>query len=1261
MKIPAYTPSRTALGLALRQAGVLSFSATLAIAPVHSYATDLSDVPLASQATAAVKPNILFVLDDSGSMSWEYMPDEMGGNETLTSFKSSACNTVYFNPSLTYQLPKTSTGTSYAASSYASAETNGFDTAGSNTNLGTSFKAHGSDTSQAAYYYTVSPTPATNSAACLSAPSSSSAAAHTITSIHGGVTYTWTKALVSAGQQQNFANWYSYYRTRMLMMKSAAGLAFQSISSAYRVGFITINPGSPVDSSRYLKISDFDAAHRVNWYSKLYNTGFNGSTPLRPALSRAGLIFAGKLNTGLTSGIPTADDPVQYSCQQNFTILTTDGYWNGGSGEDLNGTSFSGVSTDSDVTVTPKPMHDGSATSTVVQAVRTKDDYSWTSTGSCGSGKGKHRRTRTIWTLNTPPGGTPPGTITSGPSNTTLTSCITMASKPLPANTDNTVTNTVTLNTGGASDTLADVAEYYYRTDLRATTWNTTMNHATPAVDVSENNVPKGGTGTEDDKAIWQHMTTFTLGLGLFGTLQFSSDYKTDTTPGTVFNNIRAGTTNWPDPAAGNSQKADDLWHTAVNGRGQAFSASNPDAVIAGLQTALAGVNARVGSAAAAATSSLEPVAGDNFIYTASYETQSWVGDVQAKEIDLATGTVLATPAWSVATKLLLRTGSACDTRTIKLFRSGTTDNLVDFKAATDTCLAGTQTASGATATALNATELGWYSEANLATLSQFDTATSGMTAAQKTAAAGNNMVNFLRGQRGKEDYAAGDVNALYRLRSGVMGDIINAQPQYVKAAIASYSETLNPGYAAYKTTASTRTPMVYVAANDGMLHAFYAGTSPTDPVGGDEAWTYIPRLVAPDIWRLADTNYKSLHKFSVDGSPVYGDVYDSATASWKTVLVGGLNKGGKGFYALDITNPTQPKALWEFGYSATCYDGTAGTAGADCNLGYSYGNPSIAKLSNGTWAVFVTSGYNNVNGATNDGVGYLYVLNAMTGQIIRKISTGTGTAGNPSGLGKLNVWVNDANTNNVAERVYGVDLLGNLWRFDVNGAPALGGTATRIATFLDASSNPQPITTKPALSEINTEPFVYVATGRYLGATDIGNNPVQSVYAIRDTLTATAYTNPRTSLKQNTIGTQVISGVTTRTSTCATGCTSTDGWFADLPDTGERVNVDMKLQLGTLTVASNVPQNNACNIGGYSYINFFSYSDGLAVATSTNASVGFRLSDSLAVGINIIRLPSGQTVAITTTSDAQQVTTNVPVAGDALAGRRVSWRELGE
>jgi type IV pilus assembly protein PilY1 len=316
---------------------------------------------------------------------------------------------------------------------------------------------------------------------------------------------------------------------------------------------------------------------------------------------------------------------------------------------------------------------------------------------------------------------------------------------------------------------------------------------------------------------------------------------------------------------------------------------------------------------------------------------------------------------------------------------------------------------------------------------------------------------------------------------------------------------------------------------------------------------------------------------------------------------------------------------------------------------------------------VFVTSGYNNVNGDTNDGKGYLYVLNAITGKIIKKIGTNIGDSTTPSGLGKINNWVDNALFDNTTLRVYGADLLGNVWRFDVNGASASGSVAQLMATAKDSLGNAQSITTKPELALVRGQPFVYVATGRYLGSTDISNTQAQSVYAMRDPLTSTAsptvtpvWANLR-SFAKITITDTTLNGALSRTAVCSTNCSSTDGWFADLPDSGERVNVDIKLQLGTLTVLSNVPQNDACTIGGFSFINFFDYTSGLPISTAANGAFGYKIADSLAVGMNIVRLPSGKTVAITTTSDSKQNTGDVPIDDPGVGGRRISWREIGE
>ena len=533
--------------------------------------------------------------------------------------------------------------------------------------------------------------------------------------------------------------------------------------------------------------------------------------------------------------------------------------------------------------------------------------------------------------------------------------------------------------------------------------------------------------------------------------------------------------------------------------------------------------------------------------------------------------------------------------------------------------------------------------------------------------------MNFLRGQRGKEGYVPNDIDKLYRARKAVLGDIVNSQPLYVRKAAFSYNDT---GYSAFATSVASRTPMAYVAANDGMLHAFYATT---DSLGGEEAWSFIPRAVLPRLYKLADINYAQLHEYYVDGRPIRDDVFDTVSGTWKTILVGGLNKGGRGYFALDVTNPTAPKALWEFTHDpSVCVGAVAAGETSDCHLGYTYGNPVISKLTDGRWVVFVASGYNNVNtpAQAGDGQGYLYVLEAMTGKVLYKIRAGDGTPAfgtdtNPSGLAKITAWVNDSAHNNTTLRVYGGDLLGNIWRFDVNdqvdalGSPVLppaGREATRIATLKDAASNPQPITVALRLAEVGSPPvpYIYAGTGKYLGTSDTSTTQTQSIYAIKDPLTTTAYTDLRVGtlkrLTMTTSGTDRF--VNCDTANASANCSSTNGWYVDLPEPGERVNVSMELQLGTLVVASNVPANTACEPGGFGFLNFFDFQTGFSPAGSTSRS-GFRVSG-LTVGLSIVRLPDGSVVVYRQKHTGEPPgKESVPISSGSPSGKRLTWREL--
>jgi len=1303
-------------GRAKRFVACAALAASVAAPPSAMAAlTDIGNAPISSSAATSVPPNVLFVLDASGSMNSEYLPDDMASYDGKTSFANPLCNTIYYNPTITYTVPKNADTTDFAASTFTSARNDGYLTSGTtgdriglssggSTNLNTSFKGVNITGSERAFYYKWTGAAAPTSADCrASAPSAARTAGHTVGN--------WTKVTISAAEEQNFANWFTYYRTRILFMKTAAGRAFNGLNDTFRVGFVTICPdGSScsndtdiisVTAARYLKIDAFASTHKSNWYSKFYSQTPGGFTPLRQALARAGRHFAGKTD-GINAGM--ADDPIQYSCQQNFAILTTDGYWNYGRGKTLtNGASGTGNigAQDQNSGLTPRPMYDGGPVTNVVTTTTIQNRFvTRTGSPSCSSPtsvRAQRINESVVTTTTTLQFGSP--TVT-GPTATTISSanvCLANGTS-LPFTTVvSTSTTNVNNDTGGTANTLADVAEYYYRTDLRGPGSIGALGTDVGTVD----NVPPSGSGVEDDKATWQHMTTFTLGLGLSGNFAFDPNYKNATTG--VYPDIRAGKLGWPSPNPGtpddNSISAqeklariDDLWHAAVNGRGQYFSAKDPVALGLALTTALTAIQARVASSAAAATSTLEPTTTDNLVIVPTYTTSEWTGELSALQIDLTTGSptygeVLPIVVWSAQDNLDLKTKAACDNRTIKLFHAGAANNLVDFTWNSQAC-DGSGNPTGSPSTGIDSTEQAFFTAAGavdeVLDLSQYSLMTDGSsgTIDQKTAARGANLVNFLRGQRGKEGFAP-NTNLLYRTRKHVLGDIVNSQPVYVRGALFTYSD---PGYAAFAAALSDpttgRAPMVYAAANDGMVHAI---TGTNSASGGDESWAFIPRSVLPRLYKLADNNYANLHEYYVDGRPVVADVFDSATSRWRTILVGGLNKGGRGYYALDITDPATPKALWEFAYSTSCYSAGV-TEYSDCHLGLTFGNPVVSKLADGRWVVFVTSGYNNVSTPpiTGDGQGYLYVLDAMTGRILYKIGTGVGDATTPSGLAKITAWVDNPETNNTTLRVYGVDLLGNVWRFDVNDDPALtpaGREATRLVTLRDPSGNPQPITIAPRLSEVGSppSPFLYVGTGRYLGPSDVSDTQVQSVYAFKDPLTATAYTDLRTVLKQLTltaVGTD--RSVNCNTTSPTANCSSTTGWMVDFTEPGERVNVPMELQLGTLVVASNVPANTACEPGGFSFLNFFDFATGFPPSATTDPRTGYRLSG-LTVGLSIVKLPDGSVHVYRQRADPVAPTVGtgagmcppgakcaatpseepVPINPGSPSGKRSTWREL--
>ena len=1274
------------------------------LAAVPAAATDISSQPLATRPNVAAKPNLLFILDDSGSMDWDYMPDDIG-NSRYSSYVgalSAQCNGVAFDPALAYDPPLKADGTSYPNASFTAALDDGFDAGSAKTSLsGSTYYVYTGTQPRMGWVYDSSG-PVRNTFYNECKASTSNPGPFKATTLTTGS---------ASALRQKYANWYSYYRKRYLLMRTTMGRAIADLDEGYRVGFSRINDDTVRDGSNFRDVKTFDATQKQNFYASLYGATPGGGTPLRKALAKAGQYYANK-----ASG--QRYDPVEYSCQRNFALLSTDGYWNSDNGTQLDGRSDIGqqdgaedrpMRDDAKAVVTTTVTHTAPASrQSVTTLTRTRTAQGTAVTASASRGGLFSRcplqysvttqsatRTDTQVTRSyTPQSGTASyvtttvstdGVITSGPTdgplqtgnwintpggNTTTdpvqesigtwsaqaggsTSC---SSTPgdgqtrftqtslgpwgndqtsTAANASGVTTGVFTAQppvsstaaVGGTPDTLADAAEYYYKTDLRSDALGNCKS-ATSNEDSCADIVP----ALDSDPATWQHMNTFTIGLGVSGTIAYDRNYLTQQSG--AFADIKAGRRDWPKPdgyagASGNSGNAtnvDDLWHAAVNGRGQYYSALNASDLSDAITGVVNALQAVPGAAAAAATSSVDLVAGDdNQVYRASYTTKEWTGDLQAFGLNGSTGAIAATASWSAQARLDARTPAS---RLIYAKGAGA-GGLVPF-----------------TYTGLNATQQAYFS--NFCSKSGISQCATLSAADQQKANAGANLVAWLRGDRTYEaaskDTLNNDVAPLYRSRTHVLGDIIDGAPVRVGKPPFAYGDT---GYADFVTLNANRKPVVYVAANDGMVHAI----SVDKDDGGTELWAYVPEAVMPNLYRLADKDYATNHRYFVDGAPVIGDI--KVGGVWKTILVGGLGGGGATYYALDVTDPLNPALLWEFSRSN------------DANLGLSFGDPLIGKLADGTWAVAFASGYNNApgffDGASGDGKGHLYVVNANTGALLRHIATGVGDTANPSGLARINAWTT-SRTDNTMERIYGGDLRGNLWRFDLDGRVPPNRAALKLATFqLAGGGGAQPVSVKPELVEIDKKAVVLVGTGRYLGATDIDDNAQQSLYAVKDDLTANGWGDVRadtTNFVQQTFVTATAGERTAALSDKPVDWATRGGWWVDFPHPRERVNTDMSLLANTLLVATAIPSGDACVSGGQSWLYTVDATNG---GTLGNDPAGNLWSTtSLIAGMTLVRDAKGNIRSLVQNTDGT-ITQKELGGGTAGMGsvRRTSWREL--
>lgn len=623
--------------------------------------------------------------------------------------------------------------------------------------------------------------------------------------------------------------------------------------------------------------------------------------------------------------------------------------------------------------------------------------------------------------------------------------------------------------------------------------------------------------------ATWPHMSTFTIG--------FSSDaipnqnYTSSTSKSTSINHPSSmlpygydgdfvhyakGTYKW----YASKDKAHDMWHAAINGRGEFHAVAKADDLKKAFESIIGTINVASepdrSSAATSGTSSERTPVGTYITFNEPKD--AWNGGVKSTIIEKG----IETPAWGGKSTAEILENIDQENRTI----------------------------------------ISWNNEAPIGIPFRW----SNINTTQKTALQvgesttdnnGEKRLNYLRGDRSNEL----SKNGIFRNRFSKQGDIVNSNVWYTGKPISNYN---HPGYNKFITDYKNREPMIYVGGNDGMLHGFSA----TD---GSEKIAYIPNGVYKNLSRLTWPTYDLNHRYYVDGSPMTGDV-DIGTKenpNWRTLLVGTLGAGGKGFFILDVTNPSNfnednastlvvmDKTSDASNSNIQCSDTNSCLDNELADIGHIFGIPAteetsplqtsqIALLNNNRWAAIMGNGYNSYNERPVLLIQYLdnkkellripatpkSAAKCTTEQLAKEDKSFNDECHNVTDNGLSAPRLVDINGDGRPDIVYAGDLKGNLWKFYIgskdpdqwdvafNEKPlytAVGGIQGNSSTRIIRQS----ITVAPTVrandrsyisgSGVNQKfhktggMMVSFGTGRNISPTDPENTDINTLYSIID------------------------------------------------------------------------------------------------------------------------------------------------------------------
>ena len=925
---------------------------------------------------------------------------------------------------------------------------------------------------------------------------------------------------------ENFANWFAYYRTRAMAARAGTSLAFaqmvdkndttkpgRTMNGRYiRLGYDTINRltgttiglgrgtgssysanGTTVSSSGVLPFRDFPSNAVIpdsntphpyrgknfvgDFYNWILRTNIAGGTPLRRALSFTGQYYQTAAPWAEYPPLPRAggqaangqnisNDGKPYACRRAFAIMMTDGYDNGGA---------------------PTP-HVGSASCSAQPKIDYKDERGNIVRSTYDPVSGVIKPSYNFFDADAYKRGTPQGPFCGENLN----------------------------RFGGTGDypvseSLADVAAYYWQRDLQPS-------------------IPNRVAATKKDNAFWQHMQTFTIGLGVVGRMSDREVNEFLKNPARV----KGKNIFWTFPTGLDTdyERVDDLMRAGLNGRGGTATAQDPGEFVRKLSELLGEIAGELNFGAGYATPPGEiAMASVRSFYN---NDGPWTGDLQGTNMVFCSkkkirdglcvkeGELLESKSWSALDKLRARIEA-------KGFN--------DRKIFTWDGTSGVRFDNGLSGGIKSAIDVGIDRGDPSGKLDECPFPRSSITDVcmlkGATPYSVEALIDYLSGDSRYEDNASSYAGISYdgfRDRTGSNGknylsDFINSTPYQLGIGgkenhyyvghfdygwsgwacgmngsvdpeascpvgknrsfltaeqIRAHDQRLLEKFRKYD--AGDR-GVAYVGGNDGMLHAFRVSD-------GEELFAYVPAAVHGKLKELADPTYDGKHTYKVDGSPFASDIL--LGDAWRSVVVGSTGRGGKSFFALDVENPenfSESDVLWELSHD---------DLGAPAD-----GEPVIQPVSGmpGNWAVTFGNGYNSKN---HKAALFVVQLARTKTPVVYVLDTGEGDSSRPNGLGTpLLMSLNESGKGGLADVAYAGDVLGNLWKFDLRpGRISSGRAVEKILSATDPAGALQPITAPPGFSvKLAGDGIMQViaGTGKHFEQADVSNRQVQSIYGVRD------------------------------------------------------------------------------------------------------------------------------------------------------------------